>query len=298
MSYKLCIVLLFVSFSISAQDNLMYIDNDSVRTMYETAIEKQHVLKPASMTISEKEAVKIIDRMPAFGVFRDIYFITGIPLNERITKESADASFQISIRHRLTKSVLPYNTFAYVTYTQKSFWDIYSKSSPFRDINYNPGIGIGKAIIYNGHLTGSMFLQIQHESNGRDEEESRSWNFISFAANYYLNPLLKVSGQVWIPYVDGDHNQDLLDYKGFGYASVDVATNKYKWWFSAKLNPRKGFGNVNTEFTAAFKISTKSNQYIYARIYNGYGESLLDYDKYMLNVKIGFCIKPDFFNIY
>ena len=74
------------------------------------------------------------------------------PTNRKIDKHSADAKFQISIRQRLTKSILPFKTFLYLTYTQRSFWDIYGKSSPFLDNNFNPGLSLSKALIYRNQL--------------------------------------------------------------------------------------------------------------------------------------------------
>ena len=284
--------------SLLAQDELIYMDNDSLRQLYEKELTVKDMFTPQKLDITEDDLIDALDKLPAFGVYRDTYFVTGIPLNEKINGNTADASFQISIRQRLVKSVLPYNTFLYLTYSQKTFWDIYSESSPFRDTNYNPGLGLGKAIVYKDRIVGGMFLQLMHESNGRDEEFSRSWNYISFSAKYFINLNFNVSGEVWIPYVDGGNNKDLLDYRGLGNISTNFVTNKHKWWFTAKLNPRKGFMNINTELSAGFKVSDSSNQYIFARIYNGYGEGLMDYNQYTFNLRVGICIKPDFFSIY
>lgn len=247
---------------------------------------------------SDKEILDAIDKIPPFGIYKDNFFITGVPLNQGITNNTADAMFQISIRHRLTKSILPFGTFAYLTYTQKSFWNIYAESSPFRDTNYNPGVGLAKVILHKNKLLGVAFIQIKHESNGREKEESRSWNYLSLAAKYYINPQFNISGEFWIPYVDGDNNKDLLDYKGLGQINVSLTDARKKWWLEMQLNQRKGFGNINTIASIAFKVSKSSNQYLFLRFQDGYGDSLLDYNKYSMNVRIGMCIKPDFHSIY
>lgn len=293
--------LLFLSiFSLSAvaQEDIILMDNDTIRRQYNAAMEDSRIFRPRHLNISEDETIKLADRLPSFAVYRDTYFVTGIPLNEKITNESADATFQVSIRQRLTKSVLPFKTFLYLTYTQKSFWDIYSESSPFRDTNYNPGLGLGKYIIHDKKLVGAAFAQIKHESNGRDGDDSRSWNYLSLSMKYYFNARFNLSGEFWIPYVDGENNHDLLDYRGLGYISINYVSYKHKWWLSADINPRKGFGNINTVLTASFRISEKANQYIFARMYNGYGESLIDYNKYTMNIRVGICIKPDFYSIF
>ena len=256
------------------------------------------LFKRVTIYRSEKEILDAIDKIPPFGIYKDNFFITGIPLNQKITNNTADAMFQISIRHRLTKSILPFGTFAYLTYTQKSFWNIYAESSPFRDTNYNPGVGLAKVILHKNRLLGVAFMQIKHESNGREKEESRSWNYLSLAAKYYINPQFNISGEFWIPYVDGDNNKDLLDYKGLGQINVSLTDARQKWWLEMQLNQRKGFGNINTIASIAFKVSKSSNQYLFLRFQDGYGDSLLDYNKYSMNVRIGMCIKPDFYSIY
>lgn len=291
------ILLIIASISMFAQDDMMFM-NDSLRQQYDRAMKDSHIFRPRQLEISESEAIKMADRLPAFAVYRDTYFVSGVPLNKKITNETADASFQISIRHRLTKSILPFKTFAYLTYTQKSFWDIYAESSPFRDTNYNPGLGLGKYIFHGNKLVGAAFAQIKHESNGRDGDDSRSWNYVSLSMKYYFNTRFNLSGEFWIPYVDGGNNKDLLDYRGLGYLSINYISNKHRWWLSADVNPRKGFGNMNTTLTAAFRISERSNQYLFARFFQGYGESLKDYNKYMINIRVGICIKPDFYSIF
>lgn len=290
--------LIVITIDIFAQEDLKFLNNDSLTHIYDKAMSEPNIFKPKHLEITEDDVLKLTDRLPAFAVYRDTYFVTGIPLDEKITNNSADATFQISIRQRLTKSVLPFKTFLYLTYTQKSFWDIYAESSPFRDTNYNPGIGLGKYLIRNSRLVGASFIQLKHESNGRDGDDSRSWNYLSISTKYYFNARINLSGEFWIPYIDGENNKDLLDYKGLGYVAVNYISNKQKWWLSAEVNPKKGFGNANIMLSASFRISEKANQYLFARFSHGYGESLLEYDKYSMNLRFGICIKPDFYSIF
>jgi phospholipase A1 len=250
------------------------------------------------LDMTEEQAVKLIDRMPSFAVYEDTYFVIGGPLNKNINSNTADATFQLSIRQRLTQSILPFNTFLYLTYTQRSFWDIFAESSPFRDTNYNPGVGLGKYLIHNNKLMGGAFVQLEHQSNGRDGLESRSWNFISLTGKYFFNMRLSLKMQVWIPYVDGGENQDLLDYRGLGVASMDYISLNNRVWLSADINPRKGWGDMNVTLGAGYKVSRASNQYIYLQFYNGYAEGLLDYNKFASYLRLGFCIKPDFYSVF
>lgn len=300
---KIARVILLVSFIATsvqawAQDYMIF-TNDTLLQGYDSSMQDRFVLKSKPLNISKDEAIRMEDRSPAFAAYRDNYFVTGIPLNKKVTTKVADAVFQLSIRHRITKSILPFNTFAYLTYTQKSFWNIYTESSPFRDTNYNPGLGIGKYLFHNNKLAGAAFLQVMHESNGRDGDDSRSWNYLSLSMKYYLNARLSLFGEFWVPYfVDADNNKDLTDYRGLGYLSANYISNKHKWWLSAEVNPRDGVENINTTLSAAYRISERANQYLFVRFFQGYGESQKDYDKYSINIRVGICIKPDFYSMF
>lgn len=293
-------LLLFISVSVTlfAQKDSTDVENNSIKDKNDSAMVDYNIFAPKLIHMSEKEIISAVEKLPSFAVYQDIFFITGVPLNEKITKTTADAAIQISFRQRLTRSVLPFKLFAYLTYTQKSFWDIFLDSSPFRDTNYNPGIGLGRYLVYKNQLAGAASIQLKHESNGRDEEESRSWNYLDFSAKYYFNPRLNVTGEFWIPFSKGTENNDLNDYKGLGQLSFNYISHEQKWWLSAELNQRKKFGNINTTLSLGYIISKDTNLYVFSRFYNGYAESLLNYNKYTMNIRVGICIKPDFYSIY
>lgn len=297
----LCGIILFLSGlndSVLAQQNIPIFVEDSVINAYKKEASETPFYMRKSVEASQEDIIKVMDALPAFAIYKDVYFVTGLSLNKGISSSTADAMFQLSIRHRLTKSVLPFNTFLYLTYTQKSFWNIYARSSPFRDTNYNPGIGVGRYITKDNMLVGSAFVQIEHESNGQDEEDSRSWNYLSFSAKYFYNLRFSLGVKAWIPVVDGINNKDLIDYRGLATLSVNFMSKDFKWWLSADITPRKGFGNANTILTVAYKGSTRSNTHFYLRFSDGVGDSLLDYNRYGINIRAGICFKPDFYSIF
>ena len=45
-----------------------------------------------------------------------------------------------------------------------------------------------------------------------------------------------------------------------------------------------------------WKLTKKGNQYLFLQYYNGYGENLLDYNKFHNRLRVGFVIKPKFFS--
>lgn len=294
----LLIVLVTTYPSALAQSELAF-EDDMLWQQVNNSAKNGHFLKHKQLGLSKEEAMKMADTSPAFSVYRDNYFVTGIPINKKVTDITADAAFQISIKHRITKQILPFNTFAYLTYSQKSFWDIYAESSPFRDSNYNPGLGLGKFLFRDNKLIGAASIQVMHESNGRDGDDSRSWNYLNLSMKYYFNTNFSLTGEFWPPYTKfGTNSEDIIEYKGYGYLSVNYLSNNQRCWLSADALPRKGLGNINTTLMAAFRVSQKSTQYLFVRFFQGYGESQKDYQKYVINIRVGICIKPDFLSIF
>lgn len=295
------ILMLSAIFSILRAQSNVAASDDTTRLQHKNIIEgvKSTLLQDdQELMMSEDDIISYMDGLPPFSIYKDNFFITGIPLNKRIDGETADAKFQISIRHRLTSSKLPFNSFLFLTYTQKSFWDIYRESAPFKDSNYNPGIGLGRYIIVDNRLTGAIFLQIEHESNGRDSVESRSLNWIGLSGKYFITSNLAVRLKVIVPYLIGANNSDILDYRGTGFYSVDYKSINNQWRFSGTFNPKMSKKAANLKLIAAYKISERFNQFLFAEFYSGTGDTLLEYKRKDLQLRIGISIKPDFYNVF
>ena len=237
------------------------------------------------------------DNRPFFGLYKDNYFTVGTTVGSKPTAANSDVKFQVSISQRLTKSVLPWHTYLFLMYSQKCMWNVFENSMPMRDLNFNPGIGLSKLLISKNRLVGKLTLLIEHESNGRDRLASRSWNKISFCGNIYLDPNLMVHGKFCIPIVDGGNNRDILRYSGIYQTGIQALSTNRRWVLSATFVKRKGGNfNANSIVELGFRIRKKDNQFLFLQYYNGYGENLLDYNKYHSRLRIGLLIKPDFFS--
>lgn len=237
------------------------------------------------------------DNRPFFGLYKDNYFTVGTTVGSKPTASNSDVKFQVSISQRLTKSVLPWHSYLFLMYSQKCMWNVFENSLPMRDLNFNPGIGVSKLLISKNRLVGKLTLLIEHESNGRDRLASRSWNKISFCGNIYLDPNLMVHGKFWIPIVDGGNNRDILRYSGIYQTGIQALSTNRRWVLSATFVKRKGWNlNANSIVELGFRIRKKDNQFLFLQYYNGYGENLLDYNKYHSRLRIGLLIKPDFFS--
>lgn len=240
-----------------------------------------------------------LDKRPYFSLNKDNYLIAGTTVGKTPTATNSDAKFQLSISQRLTKTVLPFDTYLFITYTQKAFWNVFQKSMPMRDLNFNPGIGLMRPIIYKNKYIGKGSLIIEHESNGKDSLDSRSWNKVTLAIAILMHKNVEMQFKTSIPIIDSDNNRDILRYNGIGQLATSFMTDNHKFNAAIILNKRKGWDlNFNTTFEVGYKLNPRDNQYIFLQYYNGYGESLFEYKQFQSKLRIGFVIKPQDFSFY
>ena len=239
------------------------------------------------------------DNNPSFGLYKDNYFIFGTTVGQRPTKENSNIKFQISFAQRLTKSVLPWNTYLFLFYSQKCFWNVLENSMPMTDLNFNPGIGLTKPFFVKNRYVGKLTLLLEHESNGRDGLASRSWNKVSLAGSVMIDPTFIVHGKFWIPIVDGQNNKDILDYCGIYQIGTSLSTYNRRLGFSVILTKRRGWAlNYNTIIEVNYRLFKNENQYFFVQYYNGYGEGLLAYKEFHSAIRAGIVIKPRLFSDY
>lgn len=259
--------------------------------------EAQIVATTQQQIIDTDSLRRDFDKQPYFGLYKDNYFIFGTSIGPKPTVENSNVKFQISISQKLTRSTLPWGTYLYLFYTQKVFWNVLQKSMPMTDLNFNPGIGLAKPLFVRNRFIGKAFLLIEHESNGRDGDESRSWNRISFGASIMVDPHLTVHGKAWIPIVDGINNKDILKYSGIYQVGLQVYSSNRRLTGSVLLTKRAGWNfNYNTTVELAYRVMRRENQYLFLQYYNGYGEGLLDYNKFHSQLRVGIVIKPRLFS--
>ncbi len=240
---------------------------------------------------------RAFDDGPYFGLYKDNYFIFGPAVGQKVTKKNTNIKFQISIAQRLTRSTLPWGTYLFLFYSQKCFWNVLENSMPMTDLNFNPGIGLTKPLFVKNRFVGKLNLILEHESNGRDGTESRSWNKISLSSNVLIDPQVMVHAKFWIPIVDGMENKDILDYCGIYQVGGTWTSVNKRFGAGVTLVKRKGWNlNYNTIIEFNYRLFKRDNQFLFVQYYNGYGEGLLAFKEFHSQLRVGLVIKPRLFS--
>ncbi|MDR3339030.1 MAG: phospholipase, partial [Candidatus Symbiothrix sp.] len=99
------LLFIILSFFLSVHTNNLFAQYREVEEMWRHQLDtgKVSFTKPIYLQIGENEILKLLDGQPSFGMYKDNYIVTGIPINREISKYTADVKFQISVYQRLTK---------------------------------------------------------------------------------------------------------------------------------------------------------------------------------------------------
>ena len=214
-------------------------------------------------------------------------------LNEMQERKQLETSFQISIEKPISYNFFGFDESISAAYTQKSFWQTAKNSSPFRETNYEPEVFV-QFPYKNSETFKAYKISLMHSSNGKNFEESRSWNRV-YAEGYFQLSNLFLIPKIWyrIPESSSDDdNPDIQDYYGNGELTLLYAYKKHTFELMLRNNLKlsdanKGAAELNWTFPLPEFLSTK-NSYGLIQIFSGYGNSLIDYDQ-EIN-KIGFGI--------
>jgi phospholipase A1/A2 len=191
-----------------------------------------------------------------------------------------EARFQLSFKARvLTDDDRRWGL--WFAYTQQSQWQVYNGdlSRPFRETNYEPELfGTFRPDVSFAGFNWRLFaLGYNHQSNGRADPISRSWDRL-IAQFGIERDNLALHMRAWYRLDDDDaddDNPDITDYYGYG----DI-TGVYKWGdHSFALMVR---GNPSTEKGAA-QFTWMTPPLVgplrgYLQVFTGYGDSMIDYD--------------------
>ena len=209
--------------------------------------------------------------------------------------KNAEAAFQISIKTKLWQDIFGTNMDLWFAYTQRSFWQFYNTedSSPFRETNYEPEMLLNFRTNYDllGFKGRFINVGLNHQSNGRSEPLSRSWNRVVANFGFERSDLVLLLKTWWrIPESDeDDDNPHMEDYLGYGELWGYYFWRGHRFGIMWRNNLDFGDNRGAVQLEWSFPLFERVNGYI--QYFNGYGESLLDYNSSINRIGIGFILK-------
>lgn len=208
--------------------------------------------------------------------------------DEEIDFKPAEVKFQISFMFPVAHNIFGDDGSVYVAYTNRSFWQVFDSelSSPFRETNHEPEIWLQlsrtrKVLGLTNRLTAFGF---NHQSNGRNEPISRSWNRL-FARFIFEKGRFVFSVKPWIIVGSRDGNPDIRDFMGNIEVRGAYKSNRHTISLMLRNNLQSGFSRGTFEVDWSFPIYRRVRGY--AQYFNGYGESLIDYDVHTNTLGVG-----------
>ncbi len=216
--------------------------------------------------------------------------------NPDYQNDDTEAQFQLSVKFPLLVNLFNDTMDIYGAYTNRSFWQVYNskESAPFRETNHEPEIW---AQFHPGwELWGFTntwnSFGVVHQSNGRGGTLSRSWNRI-YGWFTVERGNLAMSVKPWyrIPEDESDDdNPDITDYLGHYELSATYKWEKNVFSIMSRNNLESGFDKGAVELSWSFPLWDYPYLKGYVQYFNGFGESLIDYDRRVNRIGIGFSL--------
>lgn len=258
-------------------------------------------LRTSPLISTDRPAITHLQRafVDHFGFHEPIYFLYG-------PNEPA-AKFQFSLRYRLVgrtpspDQMEPPARALYLGYTQRSLWDIEGDSSPFYDSSYMPEVMFESlAPDRSGEVGWFHWLGFQagvkHESNGQGGDESRSLNIVYFRPGLAIGSLegwrLVLAPRFFAYLGTSDYNDDIADYRGYGEMMLIFGRNDGLMIQTTGVLGR-GWEHGSIQIDVSHPISIprlKFSTFLHLQYFDGYGESLLDYNQKSSTWRAGFSI--------
>jgi len=207
--------------------------------------------------------------------------------------KDVEGQFQISLKVPLALDLFNDHMDIYGAYTNRSFWQMYNSdySEPFRETNHEPELWL--QFRNDWHVFGLTnvvnTVGFVHQSNGRADILSRSWNriyghFIFGKDNFVLSfkPWIWVSKDKTI-----SDNPDITDYLGHGEFRTSWQRNGHVYSMMLRNQLESGFEKGAVELSWSIPIFNYPYLKGYVQYFYGYGESLIDYNRKVNRIGVG-----------
>lgn len=202
------------------------------------------------------------------------------PDNQRINQN--EFKFQLSLIVPVWQSVMGTPLDINLSYTQMSYWQVYTSSAWFRETNYEPEF-IFNYILNDNNQVG---VSLNHESNGRGGDEERAWNRIIGIYTYaHNNWMVQLRGWVLVFKAQSSdiYNPNITDYLGHGDITGSIEIKKAV--ISLTGGNFERIKRSHFEGSISYPITNKIRFYLQG--FTGYGQSLIEYDHRTNAVGVG-----------
>ena len=205
---------------------------------------------------------------------------------------SIEAKFQLSLKTKAVENILGNNGDLWLGYTQSSRWQVYNseESRPFRETNYEPEASFVLRTNYDlfGLNWRMLGLTINHQSNGRSDPLSRSWNRVMLNLGFEKDNFALMV-RPWYRFEenrDDDNNPEIKNYIGRGDMTAFYRHNEHDFSLMLRHTLKGGEDNRGAmQFDWTFPISGRLRGQF--QLFDGYGESLIDYNHRATYVGLG-----------
>jgi len=191
----------------------------------------------------------------------------------------------------------------YFGYVQNIFWLLKQESKPFRDANFNPRVFYRYS--FHEKEDEQDYLDIipyEHKSNGKSEPESRSFDGSGAKIHWrlaYENWSIKTHFKALWRFRLDETNKDFEKYVGPFEAGLTLSQFSFDWLDRGELTYRVYTGGewgqdlrrTSHEVGLSFRFfGEELTPAFYVQYFNGFSESLLNYNKREENFRIGFLL--------
>ena len=208
--------------------------------------------------------------------------------------DTTETKFQLSLKLKAFENLFGNNGDVWFGYTQQSHWQVYSGdlSRPFRETDHSPEVIL--SLRTNAEMFGWRWrllnLGLIHQSNGRSESRSRSWNRV-YAQFGLERDNWTVVARPWLRLPErgvDDDNPDIRQTMGSGDLRVGYTASGHVYSALGRYSVSGGRGALQLDW--AFPLSKALRGYV--QLTTGYGESLIDYNHSQSTLGVGILLLP------
>lgn len=206
--------------------------------------------------------------------------------------EKLESKFQISIKSSVADDLWREGDGLYIGYTMRAFWQVWEDnglSKPFRDYNHEPELWYAAPIRWQfpGYRFSVLRLGLNHQSNGRAGELSRSWNRFFWQLVFEReNAALQL--KFWSRFnedPDEDDNPDITEFMGNFELLTIYKHNGHTFSLMLRNNLDWDDNHGALQLDWSFPLYKRLRGYV--QWFNGYGESLIDYNNRVNSLGVG-----------